>query len=27
MMMLTHLDDQIATLNHIFVQNGVFLKV
>jgi len=24
MMMLTHLDDQIATPNHIFTQNGVF---
>jgi len=27
MMMLTHLDNQIATPNHIFAQNGVFLEV
>jgi len=26
-MMLTHLDDQIATPNHICAQNGVFLEV
>jgi len=26
-MMFTHLDDQIATTNHIFAQNGVFLEV
>jgi len=26
-MMLTHLVDQIATPNHIFAQDGVFLEV